>query len=92
MVECDGLRQASRSRRMYDDEWVMSCLLEGLLVRMVDDRLLRQPLIKSSDDCVPHGILFQDVIDFSLGCTAQDLAFGRIEKRKDTLNAVSWGG
>ncbi len=64
---------------MYDDERVMGCLFEALLVWIVGNRLLSQPLIERSDDDVPHGILFQNVIDFGLGSAEQGLAIGFIK-------------
>ena len=66
---------------MYDDKRVIRCLLEGLFVRIVGDRLLSQPLIKGSNDSVLHGVLVQNVIDFGFGCAEQELTFGGIEKR-----------
>ena len=53
---------------MNNDEGVIGCLLEAFFVWIMGDRLLGQPLVEGSDDSVPHRTLFQDVIDFCLGC------------------------
>lgn len=66
---------------MYDDEGVMGCLVEALVVWIVVNRLLSQPLVERSDDNVPHGMLFQDVIHFSLGRAEQGSALCSLEKR-----------
>ena len=65
---------------MYDDKRVVCSLLEGLLIRIVGDRLLSQDFVQGSNDSMLHGILVQNVVDFSLGCAQQDLTFGGIEK------------
>ena len=52
---------------MYDDKGVMGCLFKGLFIRIMGNRFLGQPFVKGSDDCVFHGMFFQDVLDFGLG-------------------------
>ena len=77
---------------MYDDERVMGCVFKTLLIWIVGNRLQRQPLFECSDDDVPHGMLFQDVIDFGLRCAEQNLALGGFEEGEYALNTVAWRG
>ena len=65
---------------MYDDERVVGCFLEALFVWIVINRLFSQPLVECFDDNVPHGMLFQNVVDFGLRCAEQGLALGGLEK------------
>lgn len=81
VIKCNRLRQASRSRCMYDYEWVVGCLVEALVVRVVVNMLLSQPLVPCPDDNVPHVMLLQDVIDLGPRRAEQDLALGGLEKR-----------
>ena len=77
---------------MDDDERIMSCIFETLLIWIVTNGLLRQPLSECPHNNVPHGMLFQDVIDLGLRCAEEKLTLGGFEEGEYALDAVPWRG
>ena len=77
---------------MDDDERIMSCIFETLVIWIVTNGLQRQPLSECPDDNVPHGMLFQDVIDLGLRCAEEKLTLGGFEQGEYALDTIAWRG